>query len=346
MRAWFRYSCIAGALAAALVAPASAQAADGNKIVIMVGGIDKIIYLPAKLTEDLGYFKDAGLDVELQSQQAGVSAENQLVAGAVQAVVGYYDHAIDLQSKGKSIESIVQFGLVPGAMMMVRSDEAGAIKSFADMKGKTIGVTALGSSSSFLAQYLAEAGGQKSGDYSLLSVGAGTTLIAAMKQKRVDVAWTTEPTTSALLAMGEAKPLVDMTTAEGSRKALGGLYPAASLYVQSDWLKTHKAEAAKLAQAFVRTLQFIHTHTAEQIADKVPADYYGGNKAMYVKAMSASIAMFSPDGRMPEGGPETALKVLKAFSPSLKDGKDKSIDLSKTYTNEFVDQADKALGIK
>ena len=107
MRAWFRYSCIAGALAAALAAPASAQAASG-KIVIMVGGIDKIIYLPAKLTEELGYFKDAGLDVELQSQQAGVSAENQLVAGAVQAVVGYYDHAIDLQSKGKSIESIVQ----------------------------------------------------------------------------------------------------------------------------------------------------------------------------------------------------------------------------------------------
>jgi len=335
MRAWFRYSCVAGALATALFASASAQAAS-NKIVIMVGGIDKIIYLPPKLTENLGYFKDEGLDVELQSQQAGVNAENQLVAGAVQAVVGYYDHSIDLQSKGKEIKSIVQFGLVPGAMMMVRADEADAIKSFADIKGKTIGVTGLGSSSSFLAQYLALQGGHPSGDYTMLPVGAGSTLIAAMKQKRIDVAWTTEPTTSQLLSTGEAKPIVDMVTVDGARKALGGLYPAASLYVQSDWVASHKEEAAKLAHAFVRTLKFIQDHTPEEISDKMPVDYYGGNKALYVQAMKASIPMFSSDGRMPVGGPETALKVLQAFSPNLKG---KTIDLSRTYTNEFVDQA-------
>jgi len=343
MRNWFRYSCATGVLAAVVAASASAQAADSKKLVIMVGGINKIIYLPPKLTEDLGYFKDEGLDIELQSQQAGVSAENQLVAGAVQAVVGFYDHSIDLQSKGKSIESIVQFGLVPGAMIMVRSDEAGTIKSFADLKGKTVGVTALGSSSSFLAQYLAKKGGLSSGEYSLLPVGAGSSLIAAMKQKRVDVAWTTEPTTSRLLSTGEAKPIVDMVTVAGATKALGGVYPAASLYVRSDWLKTHKAEAAKLAHAFVRTLNFIQTHSPEQIADKMPADYYGGNKAMYVQAMKASIPMFSPNGLMPAGGPENALKVLSAFSPNLKG---KTIDLSKTYTNEFAEQADKALGIK
>ena len=333
MPAFFRYSCAAGALALALAASAPAQAA--SKIVIMVGGIDKIIYMPPKLAEDLGYFKDEGLDVELQSQQAGVNAENQLVAGAVQAVVGYYDHAIDLQSKGKEIKSIVQFGLVPGAFMMVRADEADTIKSFADVKGKTIGVTALGSSSSFLAQYLALLGGHPSGDYTLLPVGAGSTLVAAFQQKRIDVAWTTEPTVSQLLNTGEAKPLVDLNTADGARKALGGLYPAASLYVQSDWIPTHKEEAAKLARAFVRTLKFIQTHTPEEIADKMPADYYGGNKALYVQAMKASVPIFSPDGRMPEGGPETALKVLQAFSPNLKG---KTIDLSRTYTNEFVDQ--------
>ncbi|TLY49483.1 MAG: ABC transporter substrate-binding protein, partial [Gammaproteobacteria bacterium] len=75
-----------------------AHAAD--KITIMVGGLEKQIYLPAKLTEQLGYFKEQGLDVELQSEQAGVNAENQMLAGAVQGVVGFYDHTIDLQAKG------------------------------------------------------------------------------------------------------------------------------------------------------------------------------------------------------------------------------------------------------
>ena len=58
----------------------------------------------AKLTEQLGYFKDEGLDVEILSQPAGVDAENELLAGAVQGVVGFYDHTIDLQSKGKEVQ--------------------------------------------------------------------------------------------------------------------------------------------------------------------------------------------------------------------------------------------------
>src|SRR5450830_1054007 len=107
----------------------AAQAADSGKITIMVGGINKLIYLPPKLAENLGYFKEEGLDVELQSQQAGVDAENELLAGAVQAVVGYYDHSIDLQSKGKEVQSITQLLVVPGGMEMVRSDLASQIRS-------------------------------------------------------------------------------------------------------------------------------------------------------------------------------------------------------------------------
>ncbi len=107
----------------------------------MVGGITKLIYLPARLTQELGYFKDEGLNVELLSQPAGVDAENELLAGAVQAVVGFYDHTIDLQSKGKEIKAIVVFGQVPGEVEMVASKQADTLKSMGDVKGKTLGVT-------------------------------------------------------------------------------------------------------------------------------------------------------------------------------------------------------------
>jgi len=326
-------AAVAAALLVNVAAVPTAQAAD--KITIMVGGINKLIYLPPKLAENLGYFKAEGLDVELQSQQAGVDAENELLAGAVQAVVGYYDHSIDLQSKGKEVQSITQLLVVPGGMEMVRSDLASQIRSMADLKGRTLGVTGLGSSSSFLAQYLASRNGLKTSDYSMLPVGAGNTLIAALKQKRVDVVWTTEPTTSMLLASGEAKVLVDMNSAEGTRAALGGLYPASAVYVQRAWLQTHKAEATKLARAFVNTLKYIQTHSAEEIADKMPADYYGGNKKLYVQALKASLPMYSPDGKMPPEGAEVVLKVMAGFNPNIKG---KKIDLSKTYTNEFVNQ--------
>ncbi|WP_432239485.1 ABC transporter substrate-binding protein [Herbaspirillum robiniae] len=323
---------VAGAALAAL--PGQASAAD-NKITIMVGGITKMVYLPAKLADQLGYFKEEGMNVELQSQPAGVDAENELLAGAVQAVVGFYDHSIDLQVKGKEITAITIFGQVPGEVELVSTKSATNFKSMADAKGKTLGVTGLGSSTNFLTQYLASRHGISSKEFSVLPVGADNTFIAAMKQGRIDAGMTTEPTASQMLKTGDAQVLVDMRTVEGTVKALGGLYPASSLYVQRSWLNGHKEDAQKLARAFVKTLKFINTHTAEQIADKMPKDYYGNNKALYVQALNNSLPMYSPDGKMPKGGPETVLSVLAGFNPNVKG---KHVDLSKTYTDEFVNQ--------
>ncbi|WP_114813345.1 ABC transporter substrate-binding protein [Paraburkholderia kururiensis] len=321
------------ALAFALAAAPAPASADSSKITIMVGGATKIIYLPAKLTEQLGYFKEEGLDVEIQSQPAGVDAENELLAGAVQGVVGFYDHTIDLQSKGKEVEALVIFGQVPGEVEMVATKAAGSLKSMADVKGKTLGVTGLGSSTSFLTQYLAQRAGVPSTQYTLLPVGADASFIAAIKQSRIDAGMTTEPTVSQLLKTGDAKVLVDMRTLDGTRAALGGTYPASSFYVQRAWAESHKDEAAKLARAFVKTLNFIATHSADEIADKMPKDYYGNNRDLYVGALKASLPMFTKDGKMPADGPDTVLKVLSSFSPSVKG---KHIDLARTYTNEFV----------
>ncbi len=326
-----RHIAVASGLLFSL-ASQQAIAADGEKITIMVGGITKLIYLPARLTEQLGYFKDEGLDVELLSQPAGVDAENELLAGAVQAVVGFYDHTIDLQTKGKDVKAIVVFGQVPGEVEMVSTKAAETVKSMADVKGKTLGVTGLGSSTSFLTQYLAGQHGIQSTEYTMLPVGADASFIAAIKQGRIDAGMTTEPTVSALQKSGDAKVLVDMRTVEGTKAALGGTYPASSLYVQAVWADSHKAEAAKLAHAFVRTMQFIHTHSAEEIAAKMPDDYQK-DKPLYVSALKASLPMFTKDGKMPVDGPETVLKVLSAFNPSVKG---KHIELAKTYTNEFT----------
>ena len=328
-----RRTLLTAALCTALAAAAPlAQAADAP-ITIMVGGINKIIYLPAKLTEALGYFKDAGLNVELQSQPAGVDAENQLIAGAVQGVVGFYDHTIDLQSKGKEVQAIAVFCKVPGEVELVSTKAAPTFKSMADAKGKTLGVTGLGSSTDFLTRYLADRQGVASKDYSLLPVGAGNSFIAAIKQDRIQAGMTTEPTVSQMLKTGDAQVLVDLRTEEGTKAALGGLYPAASLYVQNTWAEAHKEQASRLAQAFARTMAYIHTHTAEQIAELVPRDYYGSDKALYVQALKSSLPMFTSDARMPAGGPETVLKVLATYKPLVKS---KNIDLSKTYTNAYL----------
>jgi len=320
------------ALTLGMVAAGVTTASAADKISIMVGGYEKQIYLPAKLAEALGYFKDEGLDVELLNEPAGVDAENEMLAGAVQGVVGFYDHCIDLQAKGKFVESVVQFSQAPGEVELVSSKHP-EIKSPADFKGMSLGVTGLGSSTNFLTEYLAVKNGLKLGEFTSVPVGAGNTFIAAMQQDKIQAGMTTEPTITRLLKTGEAKVLIDMRTMEGTKAALGGTYPAASLYMQTEWADAHKDTVQKLANAFVKTLKFINTHSGAEIAAKMPKDYYVGDEQGYVKALDAGKAMFTADGVMPEGGPETVLTVLSAFKKELQG---KQIDLSKTYTTEFV----------
>jgi NitT/TauT family transport system substrate-binding protein len=329
-RALFHTVALSAVMTAASFATTAAHAAD--KITIMVGGYEKQIYLPAKLAESLGYFKDEGLDVEILNESAGVDAENQLLAGAVQGVVGFYDHCVDLQAKGKFVESIVQFSQAPGEVELV-STKHPEIKSPADFKGKSLGVTGLGSSTNFLTLYMASKAGLQPGDVVTVPVGAGATFIAAMQQDQIQAGMTTEPTISRMLKTNEAKVLVDMRTVEATRQALGGTYPAASFYLETSWVEAHKEESQKLANAFVKTLKFINTHSAAEIADKMPKDFYVGDKDGYVKALDEGKGMFTPDGVMPEDGPKTVLAVLSEFSKNVKG---KQIDLSKTYTTEFV----------
>ncbi|SFK73578.1 NitT/TauT family transport system substrate-binding protein [Paenibacillus sp. 1_12] len=308
------------------------------KVNIMVGGLEKIIYLPAKLTENLGYFKEEGLEVELTSQASGVNAEQALIAGEVQGVVGFYDHTIDIQAKGKYLQEVVQLATNPGAKLMVANKVKDQIKGIADLKGRNIGITSSGASSHFLVNYLVTKGGNSTKDYAPLAVGAGATLVAAMEQGKVDVAWATQPTTALLEQRGIASVFVDLESQDGAKQALGGTYPAPSLYMSEDYVKKNPEVVQRLANAFVKTLRYMNTHKAEEIAEKVPKEYYAGDKDLYIKSLQSSLSMFTSDGKMPVGGPEKVLEILTVFTPQLKDAK---IDLSKTFTNEFVDKVKK-----
>jgi NitT/TauT family transport system substrate-binding protein len=310
----------------------TARAAD---VSLMVGGIDKQIYLPAVLAQRLGYYKDEGIDVDLLSEPAGIEAADEMLAGAVQGVIGFYDHTIELQSLGKYTECVVQLGLAPGEVEVV-STKHPEIRTVADFKGKSIGITGLGASTDFLTEYLLVKAGLKISDVTPLPVGAGDTLIAAMQHDQIQAAMTTEPTVSRLLLANQARVLVDARTLAGSREIFGGTYPAACLYMETSWVDTHRSLVQKLANALVRTLRFIATHSADEIAAQMPRAFYVGDRQLYVSALAHGLEMFSPDGRMPPDGPATVLSVLSQIRGNLKG---KSIDLARTYTNEFVDAA-------
>ena len=329
-----RRTAVAAALTA-LVVPLTAchtvpkaggQAAEPTNVSIMVGGLDKVIYLPAELTDRLGYFKEQGLTVDLQSQPSGANAETALVARQVAAVVGFYDHTIDLQTKGKCIRSVVQFANVPGEVEI--TGKSSTVRGVQDLAGKKLGVTSPGSSTDFLTQYLASKGGVGTDGYTTVTAGAGATFIAALENGGIDAGMTTDPTVQQIKEKGTGDVLFDMRTEQGTRDALGGLYPASSIYMDCAYVDANPGTVQKLATAFVKTLGYINTHSGAEIAAQMPADYASGNggSATYVAALEASKGMFNRDGKMDPEGAKNVLQVLATSNPNVK-GKAESVDL-------------------
>jgi NitT/TauT family transport system substrate-binding protein len=316
-----------------LCACACVSRAGAAPIVLTVGGLEKQIYLPLALAERLGYFRDEGLDVQILSDTSGSHAEDGLLTGAVQGVVGFYDHTIDLQAKGKFVQDVVQFSRSPGEAVVVDARKADAIRSPQDFKGRRLGVTGLGSSTHLLMEYLAASHGVRGGEVTILGAGSGDAFASALRMGRIDAGMTTEPTVSRLLRSGEAKLLADLRTPERAAGDLGGSYPAACLYMSAPWIRTHRDEVQRLVNALVRALRYIAAHGADDIAAQLPADYLAGDRELYVATLAQSKSMFTPDGAMPADGPANVLRVMRIAERAVSG---KPIDLAQTYTLEFA----------
>lgn len=325
----------------------SSTTAAGNgtpeTVKIMVGGIDKQIYLPYKLADQLGFYKKFGVNVELSTEQnGGVGAEDAMISGQVDFAGAWYNHTIELQPKGKEVIDVVQLSGAPGERLMC-TDKSG-VKSASDIKGKNMGVTDLGSGTDKLTQFIAHKGGVSTSDYQTVAVHAGATAIAALKQGSADCAMTTQPTVTALTSQNVAHSVVDLASTEGAQKALGGAWPAAGLIGNASYVNKHKDATQRVVNALVATMHWIDEHSAADIANKLPAEYVNNStitKDQYIAGLTTDKGQFLPDGIMPAGGPKTVLDMEKQL------GLDTSkIDLSKTFTNEYAQKANKDAGTK
>src|SRR6202521_2464883 len=140
---------------------------------IMVGGLNKQIYLPNMLAQQLGYFKDQNLTVTLIDEGSGQASEEEVVAGNVDAGSGAYVHPMVLNTLGKKVETICQFGLAPGEAEVIDAKQASSIKSRKDLLNKSLGVTSIGSGTHRLTLAILGQAGIDPEKEHFVAVGAG-----------------------------------------------------------------------------------------------------------------------------------------------------------------------------
>jgi NitT/TauT family transport system substrate-binding protein len=334
MRGWL--AAAVAALSLALVTPVQAQEPELTKVRLAVGGKSSLYYLPLTVTERLGYFKEAGLDVEISDFAGGAKSLQALIGGSADVVTGSFDHTIQMQSKNQSIMALVQMGRFPGFALALRKEKAASYTGPKDLKGMKIGVTAPGSSTHFMVLYMMSQAGLKPEDASFIGTGSGGTVVAAVQHGEVDGISNADPMITKLDSEGLIKIVADTRTLEGTTKVYGGPYPAAVLYAPTSFVEKNPNTAQALVTALVRGLKWVQSHNAEEIAKMMPEEYALGDKALFIKSIQANHDAYSPDGKFTREAAETAYKVLKAFDPAVASA---TIDLSKTYTDTFVAKA-------
>jgi NitT/TauT family transport system substrate-binding protein len=305
-------------------------------LVIGVGGKSLLYYLPLTLTERLGFFKEQGLNVTITDFGGGAKALQSLIGGSADVVTGAYEHTIRMQAKGQEIAAVLELGRFPGIVLAVRKDKAAQVKSFKDLKGFKIGVTAPGSSTNFFVNALIAREGLKSDDVAIIGVGTGLSAIAAMKKGELDAMSNLDPVMTKLEQDGDVVVLADSRTEEGNQKLFGGNNPAAVVYLKQDFIKKNPVTTQHLVDAFYKTTKWLAQASPEDVVKTVPEEYYLGDRALYLSALKASTPMYSKTGIIPPEGQKNALDMLLQFDPELADAK---IDLGRTFDDRFVKKA-------
>jgi NitT/TauT family transport system substrate-binding protein len=329
----------AAAFAAASVAAPSLWAQsklEKTKISIAVGGKAAFYYLPLTISEQLGYFKAEGLEVEISDFAGGSRALQALIGGSADIVSGAYEHTINMQAKNQAIEAIVLMGRAPQIAMGVSNKTMPKYRSVADLHGKKIGVSAPGSSTNMVANLVLSRVGLHPGDVSFVGVGTAAGALTALRSGQIDAISNTDPVMTMLEQKGDVKIISDTRTLKGTLEVFGGPMPAACLYTHSDFVQKNPNTCQALANAIVHGLKWLQTAGPSDIIKTVPENYLLGDRGLYLASFNKVREAIALDGMMAEEGTRTALKALASFDPAIKADK---IDLSKTYTNEFARRA-------
>jgi len=328
-------SSVLSSVSLSLSLPACARREGaGAHVRIAVGGQNQMVYLPTTLAQELGFYREEGIDAELQDLAGGAKALQALVGGSADVVSGFYDHTIQMAAEGRELTAFVAMLRFPG-MILVTSPHHPEITKIEDLKGRIAGVTTAGSSSQMMLTSMLNRHGVAADAVSITAIGSAATAVAAMEHGKVDAAMMADPAFTLVARRNPAaRVLADLRTASGVNDAFGtSTYPGAVLYSSGDWIRAHGDTTARLAHAIVRTLAWMQTHTPQEIAEKMPKTFRGEDDALYVEALKSSMPMFSPDGIMAADGANAARTVL---ATSMEKVRGATIDVSKTYTNEFV----------
>src|SRR5215467_8894627 len=194
-------------LGTAFVDSAHGQQLERSSLKLGVANKSHLYYLPVTIAERRGHFRDYGLAITMSDFEGGGQAFDALLAGSVDIAAGAYEHILRAQAMGHDIRAVIELGRFPGVVLAIGKNQP--FKSYADLKGLKIGVTAPNSSSHFFMLYLMAKAGLAPTDASFVGVGGGEQAVNAVMSGEIDAISNFDPVITRLNQDGTVRIVAD-----------------------------------------------------------------------------------------------------------------------------------------
>lgn len=229
--------------------------------------------VPYEATRAAGFFEEEGLDVELVYTRGGSAALQALNGGAVDYAATSFDAALSAYANGANIMRFATTGQLPLFALVSSPETADSTTGIEALRGKTIGVAALGTADHALALFLLGQAGVQENEVEFATLG--TNLYHALRLGEVDAGMVQEPALSLLQEKG-ARVLVNGMDLDDAERYLGGPYEFMGVSVRRDEREERGDEMRALARALVKGLAYVQEASPADLVDHLPKEIITG----------------------------------------------------------------------
>lgn len=327
-----------GSLAAAQAPTARASEAGRAlpRVRLALAASQSLYHLPLTLADRLGYFRQAGVQLEWLPQESGAKALSAALSGQADVVAGAYEHLFGLHLKGLNFQSFVQMSRTPQVSLGGSTRGGMTWHSFADIRGARLGISALDSTTHWMAAQWLLRHGLSTEDVVFVPVGTSAAVMEALRNGSIDALCNPDPVMHWLEQKNDIRILGDARTLQGTRQLMGGSVPGASLFAHADFLQQHPDRVQALSDGVVQALKWLKTAGVTDILRTVPASHWMGDRAIYLGAFEKLRESYAVDGLV-RG--EDVAHAWRVHAKLMAGGVRRQALPERTFTNAFVNKS-------
>ena len=293
---------------------------------------------PVYIAQSKGFFAEEKLEPDITSTGGGGPDIRALIAGDVEFSFTTGDNVILAQQEGKRL-LMVMSGLnkvfINWAMHRETAKAKGVTESMPlaekikALKGLTVGVTNPGALTAHLAAFvIRKAGYIPQQDVQIVPIGAGPTWLAALENRKVDVALTAPPVPETAISRGFA--IMFINNAKGEDPSIPE-FLMENLIARPETVAKDPDLVRRMVRALTRANRWALQNSAEQVADALKPFMAKTPPELLVTGAAAVLPTLSPDGRTSERSFQITQDILEQAG-LLK----KRVSYTDLVTNEFL----------